>query len=214
MSEEKYKDRKWRILLYPEDSSHVAAMQKLAEGGYKYIAILHNKDVEEDGTPKKEHWHVVVKFPAARYNTALAKELGIAVNYIKDCKDFDSAVLYLIHHNHEEKAQYDVDETFGTLVPHLNKLLEDDCEDVRVLQIVHLIDSSPGRCTYREILVKCCNNGLYGEFRRLGSGIKWLIDEHNDEVENEYVRQYGERYPKERFERFVEMTGAKNIIPL
>lgn len=179
---DKKKDRKWLILLYPEDESHKEAISKLANGGYKYIGILHNKDTHEDGTLKKEHWHIVVKFPAARYNTALAKELGIPVNYIMDCQDFDAAVLYLIHHEQKDKAEYSPEDCFGTLVPHLNKLLEDDCEDVRVLQIVNMIDSTPGRCTYREILVKACNNGLYGEFRRLGVGVKYLLDEHNEEV--------------------------------
>lgn len=183
MTEEKRKDRKWRVLLYPDDPSHCDAITKLDQGGYKYIGILHDKDVNEDGTPKKKHWHIVVKFPSARYNTALAKDLCISPNYIMDCQDFDAAVLYLIHHEKNDKAQYEPEETFGTLVPHLIKLLEDDCEDVRVLQIVKLIDSSPGRCTYREILVKCCNNGLYGEFRRLGAGVKYLLDEHNQDIE-------------------------------
>lgn len=189
--EEKRKDRKWRLLLYPDDSSHVEAMSRLAQGGYKYIAIKHDKDKWSEGESeshkagelKKEHWHVVVKFPAARYNTAVAKELGIGVNYMRDCQDFDAGVLYLVHYNQKDKAEYEPEECFGTLVPHLMKLLEDDCEDVRVLQIVHLIDSSPGRCSYREILVKCCNNGLYGEFRRLGAGVKYLLDEHNADID-------------------------------
>lgn len=211
---EKLKDRKWRLVLYPDDPSHVEAMSRLDSGGYKYIAILHNKDLEEDGSPKKDHWHVVVKFPSARYNSALAKELGITTNYIKDCKNLDGAVLYLVHHNDKDKAEYDPEECFGSLVPYLMKLLEDDCEDIRVLQIVKLIDSVPGRCSYREILIKCCNNGLYGELRRLGSGVTQLIKEHNEEYYGQYVENSRVACDSERFKRLCEFTGDKDIMPL
>lgn len=216
------KKRNWTMLLYPEDPTHKAAMETLAAGGYKYVAILHDQDTwgegESDkyaaGEPKKEHWHVVLKFPQARYNTAVAKELGIKENYMEACANFDAACLYLVHANAEEKHQYDPAALFGTLVSSVTKLLHDDDEGTRVLEIVKCIDANPGRASYRDTLVWACKNGLYGEFRRLGSGVKWLIDEHNDDLENEFVKQYGERYPKERFERFAEMTGDKDIKPL
>lgn len=219
---EKLKKRNWTMLLYPEDDSHKAAMETLAAGGYKYVAILHDSDTWGEGEsekyaagePKKEHWHVVLKFPQARYRSAVAKELGIAENYMEACANFDAACLYLVHANAEEKHQYDPAALFGTLVSSVTKLLHDDDEGTRVLEIVKTIDAMPGRASYRDTLVWACKNGLYGEFRRLGSGVKWLIDEHNDQLEAEFIKQYGERYPKERFERFAEMTGDKDIQPL
>lgn len=200
---ESWRDRKFRLLLYPDDETHQKAIIELEQAGYKYAAILHENDEwsnddpdlgeHEAGTLKKPHWHVVVKFQNAIWSSALAKKLGIKENYIRDCKNLDGSLLYLVHENQPDKYQYDIEEVFGDLKPALAKLLADDDEGSRVLNIVHIIDSCPGRCTYREILIKACNAGLYGEFRRLGSGVKWLIDEHNDDYAISNISQQREK---------------------
>lgn len=210
---EKIKKRNWAMVLYPDDPSHVAAMELLEKGGYKYVAILHNQDTwadgeseaHEAGEPKKEHWHVVLKFTQARYNTALAKELGLKENYLEPCANFDAACLYLVHANAEEKHQYEPTELFGSLVSTVVKLLSDDDEGTRVLEIVKTIDRSPGRAKYRDVLVWACQNGYYGEFRRLGSGVKYLIDEHNEEFYR--PAEPGEFYPEERVNKFMNDYG-------
>ena len=221
---EKIRKRNWRMLLYPEDSSHACAMEKLKAGGYKYVACLHDHDVWAEGEsekhaagePKKEHWHVVLKFPQARWNTAVADELGIQCNYLETCVDFDSACLYLLHltQGDENKYQYEPSALFGTLVPHVNKLLDDSDEGTRVLAIVKEIDSRPGKASYRDLLVWACTNGYYGEFRRLGSGITALIKEHNEEYYGQYVDNSRTAYDIGRFQRFLDFTGDKDIIPL
>ena len=61
----------------------------------------------------------------------------------------------------------------------LQKYLVDEDEGSRVLKILDLIDSMPKPCSYRQLLVAVCNNGFYGDFRRMGSGVKTLLDEHN-----------------------------------
>lgn len=75
---QKFRDRKFCAVLYPEDETHVAAIEKLKSGGYNFATILHDKDVYEDGEhkgeTKKSHWHVVVRFKNAVWNTAIAKE--------------------------------------------------------------------------------------------------------------------------------------------
>lgn len=195
---EKWRDRKYRLLLYPDDPTHAECMRKLEAGGYKFAAILHDKDVWEDGdedkaeheagTPKKAHWHVVIKFPTQKWSTALEKELGIKGNYIRKCDNFDGAMTYLVHEGFPNKYQYDFEQVFGPLAPALGKLLLEDDEGMRVLEIVRMIDQAPGHVGYREILVKACNNGLYADFRRLGSGVKWLLDEHNEEVKSEIIK--------------------------
>ena len=41
------------MLLYPEDPTHKAAMETLAAGGYKYVAILHDSDTWGEGESDK-----------------------------------------------------------------------------------------------------------------------------------------------------------------
>lgn len=84
-------------------------------------------------------------------------------------------------------------------MPNLEKLLVCQDEGEKVKTIVSMIDSAPGKLSYRSILLKACDNGLYGEFRRLGSGIKYLLDEHNEQFfEDDYLRMNRQLY-QERF---------------
>lgn len=195
---DKWRDRKYLLLLYPEDPTHVKAMELIETSGYQYCGILHNKDTwdvtdddlgdHEPGSLKKPHWHLVIKFKQARWSTALETELGIAPNYIRKCNSLDASLLYLIHDGFPDKYQYEFTEVFGNLAPALAKLLVADDEGSRVLEIVKFIDDEQGFMTYRKALIMACENGLYGEFRRLGSGVKFLIDEHNASVESDTGR--------------------------
>lgn len=202
--EQKDRDRKWRVNLYPDDPSHKQALSLLDAEGYKYVGILHDKDVvdaddvaegkyteDQIGTPKKAHYHLVLKFPNPVYYKALAKKLGITENYIRECANFDEACKYLVHATKKsvDKYQYDSSELFGSLVGQVKKLLADEDEGARVLEIVKTIDSTPGRASYRDILIWACKNGLYGEFRRLGTGVKFLLDEHNELADIERIKE-------------------------
>lgn len=205
---EKVRARNWCLLLYPEDATHANAVKLLEEHKYRYVGILHDKDTWSEaecadgahtvGEAKKAHWHIVIKCKQARWNTAIAKHLGIEPNYLQECADYDEAVLYLTHVNQPEKYQYDSTEAFGNLTVHLEKLLLDDDEGMRVLEIVKAIDRESSVARYRDILIYCCNNGLYAEFRRLGSGVKYLLDEHNADIYAEQHRADMNRISREQ----------------
>lgn len=208
---EKFRDRKFCAVLYPEDATHAACIEKLKTGGYNFAAILHDKDVYEDGEhkgePKKPHWHVVLKFPNAVWAEPLAKELGIAPNYLERCKALDAALLYLVHAGYEEKAQYDLEQVFGTLSTRLASLLRDDDESTRALTIYDLIRNSPGIVTYSEIFEKACKAGLYGDFRRMGSGVMYLIKDHNNDFFVSTQSNVGVSQDFERFRDFLAFIG-------
>lgn len=197
---ENFRKRNFAMLLYPEDESHMAALKLLQDGGYKYAAILHDRDVysvhdevaaELVGTPKKPHYHVVLRFPNDRWRTAMATELGIAPNYIKACVCFDGALRYLIHNGYPEKYQYALSDVFGPLASELEKVVTDKTEDERVLELVESITSTRGVITYTAMLIDACKAGRYGDFRRLGNGVKWLIDEHNAKYERHMFQTMG-----------------------
>ena len=200
------RSRAWCMVLYPEDDSHVQCIELLQTKGVSFACILHDKDVwEKDespnhvaGEPKKPHWHVVLYVKNPRYRNSLAEEFGIKPNYLEVCRSRDSALLYLVHDGYPDKYQYDIDDVFGSLVSNLEKLLLCEDEESRVMAIVDMIDKSPTRLTYRDILKKVCENKLYGDFRRMGSGVRYLLDEHNMQFEPQY-KLVQSRLDNERF---------------
>ena len=177
---ENFKTRTFCGVWYPEeDMTHLFALNTLEKNGFSFFAIDHDRDTHDDGTIKKKHTHVYIRVKGPRWSHPLAKELGIEPNYLEPCRDTNATFRYFLHDGYPEKAQYDLESGYGTLVPEVRKLIINGDESSRVLQILDLLDSMSKPCTYRKFLVAVCENGMYGDFRRMGSGIKTLLDEHN-----------------------------------
>ena len=212
----RFRDRKFCLVLYPDDPSHAECVEKLKSGGYNYALILHDKDLADDGSCKKSHWHIVLKFPNAVWNESLAKELGVMPNYIEKARSLDSALLYLVHFGYEEKYQYELADVSGPLQTRLSSLLVDDDESTRVLTIYDLIRNSPGVVTYTEVFEKACKAGLYGDFRRMGAGVMYLINDHNFEFQRETQKSAGVYVSRESFNEYLRWTGTKHddVVPL
>lgn len=215
---QKFRGRKFVAVLYPEDPTHAECMEKLKAGGYNFAAILHDKDVYEDGEHagelKKPHWHIVVRFKNAVWNTAIAKELGITPNYLEACKDVDASLLYLVHFGNEEKAQYNYEEVFGPLRLKLATLLSDTDEGTRILNIVDIVESSPGPISCSELLKKAVAAGLYADLRRMGHLATCLVREHNYEIFYQSQNNTGVHQDFDKFNDFLAFTGDKDIKPL
>lgn len=212
----KFRDRKFVAVLYPEDATHVAAIEKLMQGGYNFAAILHDKDTYEDGDHagelKKPHWHIVLRFKNAVWNTSVAKELGIEQNYLEACKNVDGALVYLVHYGNDDKYQYDLENVFGPLQTRLAALLADDDESTRALNIYDIIRNSPGIVTYTEVFEKACKSGMYGDVRRMGSQLGWLIREHNEAFYEERMRNDEARNELGRFEASVKNPSPNSWV--
>lgn len=211
------RSRCWCLVLYPEDETHANCIDILEKNRFTYAGILHDRDTWAEGENenhvagevKKPHWHIVLYVKNPRYRNALAEELGIAPNYLEVCRSRDSALLYLVHDGYPDKYQYDIDDVFGSLVSNLQKLLLNEDEGSRVMAIVDMIDKTPNRLTYRELLKKVCENGLYGDFRRMGVGVRSLLDEHNSQFtqpwEIEQLANDRERF--RQYEKYVRGGG-------
>lgn len=186
---ERVRSRTFDLLLYDEDPTHKACLDKLATG-YKYIAIKHDKDTwtEDDNPPdgvnvgdlKKPHWHVIVRFPQARWNTALASELGIALNYIQKCASYDGSLLYLIHKGLPDKHQYDPSECIGTLIKDLEKALDNESDtDEKMQDVIDILDERE-HWTMRAFLEEAIKRKRGGMALRMGGFMATLIAQHND----------------------------------
>lgn len=188
--EEKYRDRKFRFLLYPDDLTHVKALDIISQS-YDYAYILHDKDLDETGELKKPHWHVVVNVGNnGRWNTSLTSELGIEPNYIMPCDNVEKALQYLIHYNDFDKYHYDVNEVKGTMKNKLEKSLNVDGKDEgeRIMEIIEMLEESDKCLSITDFVKMCAKKGYYTDMRRGGIFMLKLLEEHNERHRVKSVR--------------------------
>lgn len=184
-----YRSRKFCILLYPEDNTHIEALEFI-KNHYDYAYILHDKDWDKNGEIKKEHYHIVINCPNAIWNTALSVKLGIEINYIQNCRNYDLALNYLIHMNDDTKHQYDIEEVKGTLVEKIKKALNNDdvAEDEKVMIMINYLESTQD-LSFKSFVIYACNNGYYDVFRRSATIFIKLLDEQRAIIYNRNQRK-------------------------
>lgn len=172
------RSRNWCLLLYPDDPTHEEAVNRLAKG-YKFVGILHDHCLDDDGELKKPHYHLVVRFPNPRWKVAIADELGISYNYLDPCRSLPGAYCYLVHDGLPNAYQYPHSLMFGPLYHEAIKALEHEKDqNQKILTILQLIDNS-GMLDERKLLEIACNAGVVGDLLRLGGLMSKLIEIHN-----------------------------------
>lgn len=182
---EKYRSRKFCLLLYPlEDETHKKAIEYI-KLNYDYALIVHDKDIDEEGSLKKIHTHVVISCQNAKWNSALAEELGIAPNYLAKCRNFENALEYLIHYNDNDKYGYDIDDVQGNLASRLKQIILNDGKDenTKAYELIDYIENYEGYIDICEFSKYCCSVGMWDVYRRASYLFIRIIDKHNFEFE-------------------------------
>lgn len=156
--------RTWEVVVYPDSQSYVAAEVLANATQYfgQWCYILHDKDVNDDGTPKKAHYHVYGKLDTARIPQSVANALGVGIASLRVVSSWRGAVRYTVHLDHPDKHQYSADDVVANF--DLVKLLTVD-DDVQAARIFSFIQSS--RCTtVSELTAWAFANGCYPALRR------------------------------------------------
>lgn len=194
-SSKKYKI--WTVLLYPDDPSGKAAFDliKTRYSG-QYVAILHDRDVDDEGKLKKPHWHIAFVFENQRYRAPLAKDLGIEERLIQPGDD--AFIDYWLHRNDLKKFQYEETDLIGdsalvsaSLAQMEKRRAKDTVREEDVIsRIFDFIDSHPTEIISRRAIADfCLNNYIWSFYRRSGSIIMGIVAEHNEEVTSRFERE-------------------------
>lgn len=158
--------RTFMIMIYPDDVNFIEYLENIVSKYDKYAYITHNKDIEDGtGEIKKCHMHVVLYFKNKKELSELAKEIGIAENYIKVWDSKIKAIRYLVHADNNDKYQYSAEEVIGTLKSDLVRSLNDGYEVMVITEILEFIDTTP-QLSYRGLTKWVLQKGYYAEFRR------------------------------------------------
>lgn len=104
------KARNWSFIAYPE-SLAPDWREKLHTLGLKgFVSPLHDKDINEDGTPKKPHYHVTVIYgnttTANSIYTSVCQPLGAGATHPIKCASVAGSYDYATHEKCPDKAQY------------------------------------------------------------------------------------------------------------
>lgn len=176
--EKKILSEKYMINLYPENENHMRALEYI-KLNMQYAYILHDKDITEDGEIKKEHIHVIVKFDNARELDSLAKELNIEKNMIKFMNSIKYSIRYLTHKDQKKKTQYNFEQIKTNIIDIKKYFKEESTETEDMKKILEFIFSIDRYLYLCEVLEYVLKENIYATYRRSGTQIIKIIDEHN-----------------------------------
>lgn len=108
MATKNVKKRNWVFIVYPE-SAPADWRDILAQTGLQCaVSPLHDRDTNEDGTPKKAHWHVIAVYPGpTSYNVVTKLTSTLNAPIPKPIESIRGMFRYLTHIDNPEKFQYD-----------------------------------------------------------------------------------------------------------
>ena len=184
---EKFRSRWFGLLLYPDDEKYSFYINYITST-YDYIYILHDKDLDDNGSLKKPHVHCVINVSNAKWNTALSESITIPLNYIQKIRNIENSLDYLIHFNDDSKYQYSLDEVKGTKVL-LNKLVssvnnDGKDENLKNVELLEYISNEKKHIYLKDFALYCAEIGVWDIFRRSALIYVKIIEEHNYKIDN------------------------------
>lgn len=146
------------------------------------VGILHDKDITEEGTPKKPHYHIIIKFEnASTFGSVLKLIPNHEESNMRLVKSMKGACRYLLHLDNPEKAQYVADELVGNTLIAKRYINDVDKENDDVRKIILRINSSTEYVRLSDLMLWACEEGLYATLRRNSYMFTAIINEFNRE---------------------------------
>ena len=111
---EKRRTRNYATVVYPDSAPADWIMLLQEQCVPALISPLHNRDVNNDGTLKKEHYHVLLLFSGVKTREQ-AQEVfsvigGVGIEPVKCARAY---ARYLCHLDNPQKAQYDIEDVIS-----------------------------------------------------------------------------------------------------
>ena len=133
------KSKVMNAIVYPDSTEYDCnqIFKILPNLGCEWFAALHDKDVKPDGTPKKPHYHIIMRFEGTKDFSVVARDLGLTENDIEKSKSFKYGVRYLIHMDSPEKARYDKSVIFGSGQPEPYLVSNNDQKGILLMDAIY-----------------------------------------------------------------------------
>lgn len=106
-----------------------------------FLSPLHDKDVKDDGTPKKAHYHLMLMFDNAKSDKAVREMCvsigGVGLEIIASKVGY---ARYLCHLDNPEKAQYDINDVKEFGGANYKQMIAEKSKTEIYIQIIRYID--------------------------------------------------------------------------
>ena len=173
--------RNIEIILY--DYDRVIEITNICiKNNFDYAFILHDKDIKDDGTLKKAHYHFRIFYKDKKSVSAWSKIFGVKENEIEILKDKKRAIRYLIHYDSDSKYHYDFDDIITNF--NINEYFKDrNDENFDIKLITDYISTKRGIIRFSDLKDFVLDNQLWASYRRSYSIIRDLVFEHNNSLD-------------------------------
>lgn len=181
--------RNFHLVLYP-DASNYTFLQVLDELVVnlkfcsKWAWAIHDLDVNDDGSTKKPHCHLVLscKYPVRYCDVLSSLDLPESSMTLPDknskTRTFRSMVRYLVHADSPKKFQYDLDSIHSNF--DFSSFFSDSSADKSSSSFLELLEfMSNGRPSRRSVALYAASCGLIGYYRQYYR-ILWDIIEYEE----------------------------------
>ena len=158
------RDRKFELILYPDSESYDidTALSSAISYFPMWAYCLHDSDITDDGSPKKDHIHFLGKLDDVRSPDVVCRDLQLPINSIANVKSWKAACRYLVHLDSPTKFQYSIDDVFSSF-PILSFFsLPDEEQARRILDYL----SIHKYCSFSSLTRWALDNGCYSGLRR------------------------------------------------
>ena len=172
MSDKIIKSRNFLGVLYPDSESYICEeVLGLLDATFKEWAyVLHDKDTDDEGNPKKPHIHWIGKRASPVPISTISNSLGVPNNSVEFCNRWKQSARYLIHLDSPDKEAYlpsDIVSNFE-----ISKYLSEMSDLDMAKKILDYVETEHP-VSLHTLIKWCMSNGCWSEYRR--SSGTWIV---------------------------------------
>lgn len=176
------RSRIWACEVYPESAPDdwQDILRGLLLSGY--ISPLHDKDINDNGEPKKPHYHIPIKMKTVKTYDQMKEIVSQFGGVLQPTplNSWEGYARYLIHKDNPEKAQYNPSDviSFGGL-DYITDISNKSDKYGVVSDMITWINNNPEvhKCNYALFVTWCKDNDQLW-FRALVDNCSYLIDKY------------------------------------
>lgn len=198
----KLSGRSFIALLYPDDARY-PSQRSVISSRYRFVGILHDRDIDNDGILKKPHEHIILRLPSGNPTSLLSVANSLSMDFtevrsddgtllrldgckVQVCNSYRSSCRYLLHADDQDQYQYLVSDLFGDdfMIKDVKKFVSHNTLDEKVLELFDLIDSVHAYISRPDLARMAAGAGLYSAFRAVPS---WIMEPYLESHNSHYV---------------------------